>query len=229
MDLVGITLCVNYSDFLYYTLPANRPYFHDFYVVTVAEDSETRAIAAAHNCKIILSDQLYARGAAFNKSGLVRQAQEVAHADHPTAWICMMDADVLIGENALRLELDHLDPSGVYGIQRLMYETQDDFAKKQATHLPEVQLDPVGYFQLYYDKTKYYPEWSNGCEQCDLTFYRLFSVRRMLDSAICYHLGFRRRNWSGRITERWRIPAAAGASNPREAHTDTSLHRDESR
>jgi hypothetical protein len=230
MDFIAITICVNYSDFLSSALPINRPFFHDYYIVTVTSDTKTIELAKEHNCKLIFGDDLihiynerHGRNAIFNKSGLCCMAQKQVHQDHPTAWICLMDADVIIGNAILELDLGYLDISALYGLHRLLYETPYDYlnniAKKAHGDYSE---NPLGYFQMYFDKSKYYREWSVDCQMCDVFFHDLFPNRKVLKSPICYHLGFRQLNWQGRITEQWTIPSTSTASNPHGEHSDSS-------
>ena len=63
----------------------------------------------------------------------------------------------------------------------------------------------VGFFQLYCDKTKYYPYWSNNCSQCDLDFKNKFDKNNLLilDCLECYHFGEKDINWNGRITDKF--------------------------
>lgn len=88
----GITVCVNYWDYLEITLKHNRHHFEDFMVVTDTKDQRTPEIARLHNCKVFCTDLFYLRGAYFNKWLALETALE-EYGRH--GWMCIMDADIL--------------------------------------------------------------------------------------------------------------------------------------
>lgn len=204
-NLVGITVCINYSDFLKRTLAENRKYFADYYLVTEEADKETIAVGEAHACKIILFSEKNARGAKFNKSGMVLAAQKIAHEEHPEKWICLLDADILLGSDMAELDVSKLDKVAIYGANRKLYETQKDYESGKAKLIVEKIKDPIGFFQLYWAKSKFklYRPWSYSCAECDMDFMRAFDRKIKLEHPTCYHLGFMECNWNGRVTEKW--------------------------
>lgn len=98
-------------------------------------------------------------------------------------------------------DLSALDKTVLYGASRAHYKTYTDFHKDKATS-PDRYGIPIGYYQLYFDKTLFYPEHSRTCAQCDLTFCRRFPRNEVLKT-IVYHLGEPTVNWSGRKTKKW--------------------------
>jgi hypothetical protein len=68
-----------------------------------------------------------------------------------------------------------------------------------------VERDAVsGYFQLYYDKTKYYAPFSLNCAKCDIDFAKLFEDQVMLKDAYVSHFGPICTNWDGRTSSEWK-------------------------
>lgn len=66
--LEGVTVCVNYADFLDVTLTHNLAHFDEFVVVTSHGDRQTQLVCAKHSVTCIETDVFHERrGDAFNK------------------------------------------------------------------------------------------------------------------------------------------------------------------
>ena len=203
---IAITVCIDYSDFLSITLPNNRPLFDMFVIVTEEKDVNTIRIAEAHNCFLILTNLKHAFGANFNKSAMIFSAQKYLHEKYPEAWMCMLDADIVVPEMFQHTDCASLDTSCMYGLRRYDFETKEDWLQgKNCRGYPLFDPSSIyGYFQLYYDKSKFYPETSQDCRDCDTIFQTLFETKRELSTEYAVaHLGFPAINWNGRVTERW--------------------------
>jgi hypothetical protein len=75
----------------------------------------------------------------------------------------------------------------------------------QTKKIIQVEKDAVcGYFQLYYDKTKYYAPFSMNCAKCDIDFAKLFEDQVMLKDAHISHFGPTNTNWEGRKSGEWK-------------------------
>jgi hypothetical protein len=203
---IAITVCIDYSDFLSITLPNNRAMFDMFVIVTEETDADTIRIAEAHNCFLIITNLKHAFGAQFNKSAMIVSAQKYLHETYPEAWMCILDADIVLPHMFQNTEFTTLDKSSMYGLRRYDFETKEDWLQaKNCKEYPLFDTSSIyGYFQLYYDKTKFYPETSKDCRDCDTIFQSLFATKRELSTEYAVaHLGFPAINWNGRVTERW--------------------------
>lgn len=198
----AFTVCVNYSDYLKITLPLNRKYFQTFVVVTEESDTQTIELARHYDCTIIQVDAglKKADGATFNLSGMVYEAQKFLHSTYPHDWICKLDADVAVNEKFLALNTAALDARAIYGASREIFEKVTDTHGVLGIHESDCIL---GFFQLYWDKTKYYPKWSNNCSECDMNFMRHFTRRFTLKDLVCRHFGPTCTNWDGRVSDTW--------------------------
>lgn len=203
----AIIVCIQYADYLAATLPTNRPYFKHVYIVTEQSDAETLELAAKYNCIPIFSESRQANGATFNKSGLLYEAQKIVHDLYPLDWICILDADILLCDQMATFTTRNLDPYALYGIHRNIFETVSDFEDGKKQDYTTSRGDYIcGYFQLYWNKAKYYAPWSLNCSECDIHFMKMFPKRGMLPDVSCDHLGYIAKNWDGRCTERWIKP-----------------------
>ena len=207
MELVGVTISVNYADFLAESLRANRGVFDAFYVVTTEADEETIGVAVDNHAGLLISEKVHANGAHFNKSGLLHDAQKYIHQKHPDAWIVILDADILLPPLFRQsLQIEKLDKTLIYGLERYQYHTKTDFLEQKNCFRFEIDSDVgcAGYFQMYFDKSKYYESWSNTAEGGDFKFAESFVGRAAaLEDKALIHLGIPVANWSGRKTARW--------------------------
>jgi hypothetical protein len=245
-EIVGITVCINYSDYLEDTLPHNRYMFKDFWVITEEADVKTIDLAKKHNCTLHFTKQRKANGAIFNKSAMIREVQQILHNTCKNKWILIIDADCYISNTFSYIDLLKLNKSYIYGLHRSVYESRDEFIsyldkppkkpivyriqipkvvsqsvpipnprigiefrpRQMATHTKKIiqlERDAVsGYFQLYYDKTKYYAPFSINCENCDIDFAKLFEDQVMLKDAHISHFGPICTNWNGRTSSEWK-------------------------
>lgn len=204
LPIVAVQVCVNYADKLRIALPMNAALLEHIYVVTTAADATTRDVCSQFaNVSCLLSDKLHLHNAQFNKSALVRQGQEAAHADYPHHWIMLLDADIALPAEfteAANTQMAMWDKEAMYGTYRMDYKTKADYENK--TNGKPYRYDKAGYVQLYYNKNKYYLESSKNCAVCDLAFGRLFQKYAYLPVTVS-HLGVECVNWNGRVSEEW--------------------------
>lgn len=167
--LEGITLCVDYSDYLEYTLPYVAPQFDKFVVVTTEEDTKTQDVCKANNVEFVITKRLYENGDPFNKG---RGLNDGFNALSRTDWIVALDSDIILFpefRKNLDNELANLNKEFLYGTKRIKFRYYEDFIKWKTTS--EMKKwgydDPVicsGFFQLFncnstkIDKDKIYPE-----------------------------------------------------------------------
>ena len=109
----------------------------------------------------------------FNKSGGIHMAQKRVHELYPEAWVLLLDSDILLPLD-LREQLSKvdLDPKCLYGAMRDFYLTPQQLQENKPVRTEK--LGCWGFFHLYYDKTKYCPEWSSTAARYDNEFKRAF-------------------------------------------------------
>jgi hypothetical protein len=119
MYLEAITICVNFSDVLAHTLPANKGHFDRFVVVTDPNDRATWAVCRHHHVECISTDQFYHNDAAFNKGRGISCSMRQALTGQD--WVLHLDADIVLPPRAREmLDRAQLDPTAIYGIDRMM-------------------------------------------------------------------------------------------------------------
>lgn len=204
--VVPMIVCVNYADYLACSAIHNRKFFKDYYVVTTAEDTQTQQVCQKHNihCEIFRPVPGHT---VFNKSGMLRQVQMLAHQNHPLAWMLILDADICLPdsfEQIMKEKLPNLSTAYVHGWRREDYITWDDFSNKRN---PKPYQHCAGYFQLYFDKNKYYEPVSHDCTYCDISFQNKFGrIHCMCESPKVMHLGQDKVNHRGRRSPHWDMP-----------------------
>jgi hypothetical protein len=199
MQLIAITTSVNYTDYLAWCLESLSRVADGVCVVTEEHDS---AIDACHRygATAIVYDGWDNKGAAFNKSGAIRHAQEKIHAAHPDAWYLLVDADVVMNGDARAIIEEHAtDADALYSARRVDYHTVEELRAGEPTKTYGSLF--AGYFQLY-RRHVLYPEWSRSAEGCDLAFVRQFASCSMLPMVVG-HLGREQVNWEGRRSPAW--------------------------
>lgn len=207
---VVITTCVGYDDYLRHTLPHTLRFAREVFLVTEAGDpaaeaagdlDDPRAAGAEADPRaavtVLITDAFRRDSASFNKSAALREAQDIAHAKYPDAWILLLDADIVVDP-----EIGHGvdDVTALYGITRLDYATPEAWARGDGApyHTPG-----AGYFQLYHASSgRVYPSSSPDASECDMAFYRSFSRHVLLGGAVA-HLGTHTVNWQGRVSPPW--------------------------
>lgn len=207
-QVVGVTICIDYADFLAHTLPHNRPLFTSYYIITEERDTATCELARAYDCILLFTSKTHSKGAKFNKSGLMFDAQNHIHPRHPMAWIVKLDADIYLPADLWKqINRYALNKNGIYGLVRHVYNTYNDYVHGKVACVDKGELGVVGYFQLYWLKTKYYPPWSANCSHCDLVFMNQFRIKQTFD-VVCFHFGEKRKNWDGRICDLWNVSSS---------------------
>jgi len=170
--LQGLTVCVNYADYLAVTLPLNIMHFDRFIVVTDAQDTETQRIAAENGAEVIISDGVHRDGAPFRKGAAVNEA--MAALDDNT-WRLIIDSDVILPVT-FRDELQQriLNPGCIYKTKRWGPDLDDlrpflaglaagddwhdlywQYARKTKARVTDRQGNDIehwwyGYFQLFH-------------------------------------------------------------------------------
>jgi hypothetical protein len=125
--LEAVTVCVGFGDFLAVTAEANINLFDRWVIVTTKGDSETREVCRRFSLPTLLTEEFYRDGAEFNKGrGIAMALDQIEGAD----WIMQLDSDIILPPD-LRNWLDraHLDPLCLYGCDRVMVKSWEDWQK----------------------------------------------------------------------------------------------------
>ena len=199
MHLLAITTSVNYSDYLRWCLESLARVVDGVCVVTDVNDS---AIALCETFKAtpLVYDGWHAGGARFNKAGAIRFAQEKIYAAYPDSWYLLIDADIVMEQDARATIEEHAtDAETLYSARRVDFHTLDALKAGEPTSVYGSMF--AGYWQLY-RRHVLYPEWSRTAESCDLVFASQFASCEMLPLTVG-HCGREQINWEGRRSPIW--------------------------
>jgi len=202
-NCIAVTLCINYSDYLVYTLSTNTEIFKKVIVITEESDNETISINQYENCELFITDRKNRNKSVFNKSAMIRHAQHYVHKKYPNDWICLIDADTEIPQSVASLiDLSTLDKKAIYGLKRFIYMTLDSY--KDILNKGQLETEKhkhvIGCMQLYFNKNMLYQRNSYNCSSCEIDFAKQFKkeVYFKLPNYYCKHLGEIFVNWNGR-------------------------------
>lgn len=216
MYLEGITVCVNYSDFLAQTLPHNKNQFNNFIVITDTKDLDTKKVCEYHNVRCVQTDIFYEDGNFFNKGAAINYGLSLLE---QKGWVLHLDADIYMPPMTRTiLEKLPLEPHKIYGADRLMCPSYEDWIKfiESPRHIQEgwifIHLDsfpmgtrvaeymnhnsgwePIGYFQLWNPKgsgVTVYPTKHDYCDRTDVLHCKKFERknRELLPEIVVIHL-----------------------------------------
>ena len=152
MKIHGLTVCVDYAEFLRVGIARWMAGLESLTVVTSTTDEATVALCAEFGAHAYLTDLFYRDGAAFNK-GRAMEAGRLWAEDqitgHETSWRLFFDSDVVPPADWLaRIDRSHTQMDTLYGCLR--YEAAagalDDVGQRKCDH----DVPGVGYFQLFH-------------------------------------------------------------------------------
>lgn len=172
LQVEAVTTCVDYADFLAWTLPQNRHQFDGYVVVTAPHDKETIDLCSHYHVRCVQTDVFYHQGKAFNKAaGINVGISQLSRSD----WLVHIDADILLPPRAKEM-IERAQPreDSIYGIDRMDCSSFADLVKFQCK--PELQYVaqtfmvanrfprgarlvreqgyvPIGFFQLWHPST----------------------------------------------------------------------------
>lgn len=209
-EIIPFSVCVNYADYLETALQHNRKFFKEYHIVTTPEDTATQDLCKAHNVEVHLFDDLY-KNSRFNKSGMIHKLQKYLHLRHPDKWMLVLDADICLPDNfetLMKGRLPDMNKECMYSLPRNDVHTYEDYVeRKNIKKYPGLAF--AGFFQLYFNKTTYYPEHSTSCRSCDIQFYRIYKSKAFLldesPASHLLHLGQDTVNHHGRESKPWKI------------------------
>jgi hypothetical protein len=213
----AVTTCVNNADFLAHTAPLNRVFFDRFVVVTAPEDKATQRVCKAWNVECVVTDAFRSHWGDFHKGAGINKGLEKLHIQ-PHDWLLHLDADVILpGSFRHSLEVARLDPSMIYGCDRIEFKSYAQFQAWYGNPTPlrdnmfvdvshvegarigtRVAFDhhhgylPIGFFQLWNAVSKHlrYPEGHTNAGREDSLFAAEWprAKRGFLPEVMVYHL-----------------------------------------
>jgi hypothetical protein len=232
MRIEAVITCVNYSDFLAYTMPENLQHLDRLVVVTHPDDKATQRLCTKYGVDCLETEVMHDEGDRFNKGRAINLG--LSHLRHE-GWLLHLDADILL-PHRFRSMLRHakLDEKCVYGADRLNTCSYEHWIKFKHLTVPQHQWRclvtppsefpigsrllhqeygwcPIGYFQLWsaFSKRKY-PIMSGSAEHSDVLFSVQWPRRQriLLPEFFVYHLESQANapmgaNWEGRTTQQF--------------------------
>lgn len=228
MYLEALTICVNFSDVLAFTLPLNKSHFDRMIVVSDSVDEATKNLCSHHHVELVQTDAFYAADAAFAKARGINVG--LSHLSRK-GWVVHMDADIVLPPRTRELlEKIRLDPTIIYGIDRMMcpdwlswvkymqkpvqQHTAQTFVIPDAfplgARVARLHADgwlPIGFFQLWHpvgSGIHDYPEEHGTAGRTDMLHAMRWprEQRALIPELIAVHLegplGKGQKNWRGR-------------------------------
>ncbi len=202
----AITVCVEYDDYLAITLPQNRKLFDEYLIVTSRHDTNTKQLALANDCKVLVTDAFYQNGAMFNKGLAIERAFDLIGRQ---GWLTILDADIVLPKNfsEFKGESEYL-----YSPHRCVLHDVRDYVPGESIGVMRVRddIEFAGYCQIFnaassYIKNKrpwYGINWQHA-GGCDSYFQNHWPMdRKIRPDWNVLHLGKPEKNWAGRWTER---------------------------
>jgi hypothetical protein len=129
MKIEAVTVCVGYDDFLKQAAKYNVPLFDRWVVITEERDDKTREVCRQFNLDCVISDEATMKTGHFMKGRLIERALQ--HLSHD-GWRVHIDADMVLPHRFRHhIETAHLDPACVYGVDRILVKSWDEWIKIQ--------------------------------------------------------------------------------------------------
>ena len=178
MKISCVTVCVDYEDFLSFTLPKNLPLLDSIHVVTeLNRVQKLTAVPYISDKKVtVVGANGIQNDAGFNKGFGIDLALRTCDLNN---WVLLLDADVVLpGDFASKLGT--LDREYFYGCRRRNFEKLEDFLDvekglKQVSDFHLFRGVGYGYFQLFHPKSS--------------TFKHLLNVTKGHPFPTCYQTG----------------------------------------
>lgn len=231
-DIKGITVSVEYDDYLAVTLPRALRHFDSVLVVTSPSDERTQRLVEQYepNALSYVTDAFYRNGATFNKGLAIEEGFDVLGRE---GWITVWDADIVIPR---KIDLSGLTKGFLHSPRRRVCGNPREWKGGEVfTRWPLfADQEHAGYFQLFHAddpvlqrRPWYGVNWRHA-GGCDSDFQELWppTRKRWLPFEVL-HLGPVGMNWHGRAGQRLDgipIPEA-----PRRAALHRQVARDRSR
>lgn len=195
-----IIISVDYNDFLILTLQNNKKIFDNIHVVTSENDFLCQKICKSLNVDCIVTEIMYEDDAKFNKGKAINYAIDKIK---PEGFILLLDADIIVKN---KIELSNLKSETLYTSGRYLIKDYEKLKiyenENRIQNFPYEHDEGIGFFQLFYNSGERYPEFSKDASWSDLVFRDGFKNKNKTENVVI-HLGHTKKNWSGRITNRF--------------------------
>jgi hypothetical protein len=199
MEIIALTVSVNYDDILKHIIEQNSKFFLKWFIVTSPEDTKTIELIESFrkdNIEILIYNDFYKNHSKFNKGGAVLFGQTHIETVYSSANILILDSDIYLPDNFLSKLPDSIAEDTIYSTyNRSDYFTLNNFINDIPNCVWKNEF--YGYFQLYKMNNKYLYSDSFNCAACDDEFRDKFQTRIIVDMRL-KHLGGNMRNWNGR-------------------------------
>lgn len=192
MIIEGVIICVNYGDFLCWTLPHNRAHFNKLIVVTDENDVFTKKVCDFYDVECLQTNVFYENDSKFNKgAGINAGLDKLTQAD----WVIHLDADIFLFKQTRELlKRKILNKECIYGVDRLMCNSFDDYINFLSNPQPYYEANnyfklgarilkykdegylPIGFFQMWNPIVSEITEYPYNHDAADLTDL-LFSLK----------------------------------------------------
>jgi len=200
----GLTVCVDYAEWLAVSLPRWQAGLASLTVITAPRDRATFRLARDAGTSLVVTTEFYEDGAAFNKGRALETGRAwVVDRHRDPAWLLLFDADVVPPAD-WAAQLGTLDVGTLYGARRYQ-TTPEDLNDRGQLSCPG-DVAGVGYFQLFHttdpaaqDTPLLEGDWRHAGNYDNALLAR-WRVRRQPVRAVPFrlaHIG-ERENWFGR-------------------------------
>jgi len=218
--IIGITVSVDFDDYLHETLPINKQFLNEMYIATSKDDKKTKSVCKKNHVKCLSIDRT---DPSFLKGVYINYAFDKIK---ESCWFLLIDADTVITKQMYRaIHSQELNNNCLYGsgqkycnsYEEWLEYKNDQIVKK---HWRYRHLAGMGCFQLFHSdmiygprKLRYRPfsigqiHGPNGrWKGSDFWFARQFRCNQRLRKTNVIHLtnGFKLgKNNHGRVTSRF--------------------------
>ena len=215
MKLSCVTVCVNYSDFLCWSLLSNRSLFDEWIVVS-DNDKQVKQMCSYYGATYVEAS-LWEDGKFLKYKGINEGIKALRHKD----WVLFLDADIILPPVTKRvLQNIQLEKNNLYGIDRINITgienwisyvnnpnlIQNNWLVDLSKHEVGSRIchyygngetnefsgwKPLGFFQLaHYSKAKTYPQECDGADHCDVVFANQWerNIRILIPEIVGVHL-----------------------------------------
>lgn len=181
----------------------NRHLFDRYYVLMSDKDEASEKICDEFDSTPIKFDKFFGQKIRFNKSWGIRHAQNIVHEAHPDRWVVLLDTDIIVDEGLKDLDASGLRKDVLYGVRRHDAHSYEEYKDGRLRMHPSNNRSVViGYFQMYFDKSKFYPPGSHNAATCDVKFASSFEHNGFLPNMKAIHIGKAKIHWNSRSRER---------------------------
>ena len=197
MRLKGLTVCVNFQDYLLRVID-NRDQLDSWLIVTTEEDKETQAVCEDAGLHYTFTRRLYEANAPFNKGKAINDGLDRLSSQ---GWVVIIDADTLLPRNFRKaLESREMNPHTLYGCNRRRVDINGEITLRTEGPWRTYPDTPIlGFLQIFHSyHGARYPEQFPTAAESDLAFNARFDDCVYIEDLVTTHFGRRNRFHAGR-------------------------------